>query len=1590
MSAAPEVFFERHRNPRMGPMYFHKWLDQVRQRVQSNAGKTAAQRRRPATTPNQPTELLEARAVLSVSTLFVAGELSIIIDGADSVVVRPNPADTNPQDGAPLQVLQNGVAATTVSSVQVQNIQSIKIRGGGSANLIDLSAVQADTFTSLVSIRVEGGDGNDTILGSADLNDTIIGSDGDDSIVGGSGNNTIDAGDGNDTIEANAGVDTVDAGDGNDLVTAGDGSDNVRAGDGNDIVSGEDGDDTIDAGDGADLINGNAGNDSVSGDFGPDTLNGDAGDDFVIGGEGRDSVSGGDDNDTLYGLAGNDTISGDDGDDQLYGGTLHDILNGGGGADLINGGIANDTADGGDGSDFIFGGGGNDSLTGGLGGDTVYGNAGNDSLQGSDGQDLLRGGADDDVILSTDVAVTPPPSQLARLFAIAIDNTNSIVELDPVTGNEIRRFPAPEAISSGGDGLAFDGNHLFFMNGFGTDMMYEIDPDSGTVVDQDPITIGSRNYEGLAVLGGLVYFLDVSAGDIHVYDPSTDTVIDTLDINGTNPTVSLLQGGLAGIGNPDQLVVVEAGGNRVLYVSAATGQVVSAFTPNTPSAGAYFGAGALNGEVYLGSSTSGTIDVFSRSGILQRSVPVPYPVSAIGADDIGTSTVPPGSNPISTFDIDLVFDSSITNAQQAIFRQAADRWEQIIVGDLPDVIVPGIGQVDDISIDISAITIDTVGNILANTQLIAARAGSFLPSAADIQVDSLDINALQTSGQLLTVALHEIAHCLGFGTVWSDLGLISGLGGQDPQFRGPNAIAEYNARFGGNALGVPVENTGGPGTTGTHWRETTLTNELMTSVTNPGANPLTRLTVAQFQDLGYQVDYSQADAIDLTNFSSVDLRTGGNLRTPYGFQGIFLPVGSGGSDSAGSVGYGAAKENVTQFVSGTTTVGSLKPMIVFPGLSASKAQTPSYGPTAVNLQQLADLQQINARLQVPEVEGNDSIATAMNVDASFSQEFDPNIGSTAANTSTTLPHASIQGTGDGTYDFYAFTVTNAGDRGIFDMDFTSGPGGFTYDTVFVVYDSLGQVVAFDDDSSTSDGQGGSTSNFDSFLDIVFTNPGTYYIGIGEFDGFSNQGSVVPSGAIYTLQISIQNHQLAGTPTTPNTPTNGDTVFGDDGNDTMFGSPGDDLLTGGFGNDVINGDAGNDMVYGGAGGDVIDAGDGDDFIRGNAGNDTINNGAGDDAIQWRIGDNNDLVLDADGADTVDIWGGNLNDVFTVGQNADRLVVSRSGETVTVESGSTTVNVNGFGGNDTFNVGDLDTLTGLAINLLGGAGTDTFNAAGSVIGSVRLTMDGGEGGDAINGTNENETIIGGDGNDTINGGGGQDTIFGSAGNDILSGGFGDDVLDGGTGLDTLLGGAGNDSLNGGTNHDSLLGGDGNDTLSGDSGDDTAFGEAGNDSILGVAGNDALNGGIGDDVISGGTENDVIFGLDGADSILGGDGEDRIDAGAGNDVVDAGDGDDSVDGNLGNDTLDGGDGNDTVAGGFGNDFIFGGDGNDTLLGQADDDTVLGGDGDDAINGNGGQDTLAGNEGFDTIKNTDNDRIDENFVLPDSIKALLAGLGK
>jgi Ca2+-binding RTX toxin-like protein len=237
-----------------------------------------------------------------------------------------------------------------------------------------------------VPVIVDGGAGNDTIVGgaAADIllggtgNDRIDGNSGDDLIHGGAGDDAISGRSGNDRIYASEGNDSVSAGSGDDAVYGGDGNDTVHGEDGNDFIAGEKGNDSlwggtgndaIQAGDGNDAAYGEDGNDSIWGGNGDDTLNGGLGDDYLSAEQGRDQV---------FGELGHDILTGGEGDDWLYGGDGDDQLLGNEGNDYQNGNSGNDVMHGGAGADSLFGSDGDDQLHGGSGSDALYGQAGRD------------------------------------------------------------------------------------------------------------------------------------------------------------------------------------------------------------------------------------------------------------------------------------------------------------------------------------------------------------------------------------------------------------------------------------------------------------------------------------------------------------------------------------------------------------------------------------------------------------------------------------------------------------------------------------------------------------------------------------------------------------------------------------------------------------------------------------------------------------------------------------------------------------------------------------------------------------------------------------------------------------------------------------------------------------------------------------------------------------------------------------------------------------------------------------------------------------------------------------------------------------
>jgi hypothetical protein len=223
----------------------------------------------------------------------------------------------------------------------------------------------------------------------------------------------------------------------------------------------------------------------------------------------------------------------------------------------------------------------------------------------------------------------------------------------------------------------------------------------------------------------------------------------------------------------------------------------------------------------------------------------------------------------SPFLIEVEFLGGLSETQKAAFKGAADRWAQVIVGDLPEMRMPGVAAIDDLRILAWGMRIDGPRGILGAAKALVMRPASTQPSAllpalSYMYFDVDDLDMMEANGSLHHVITHEMGHALGFGaTVWRLKNLIQGFGTDNPVFTGATAVEEYRRLRGSDvAEPVPLANVGQPGSKNSHWRESVFDLELMTP--NVDAEPpLSRLTIAALQDVGYQVDFEAADPFTL-------------------------------------------------------------------------------------------------------------------------------------------------------------------------------------------------------------------------------------------------------------------------------------------------------------------------------------------------------------------------------------------------------------------------------------------------------------------------------------------------------------------------------------------------------------------------------------------------------------------------------------------------------------------------------------------------------------------------------------------------------
>jgi len=1566
------------------------WLASLRQRLQKNRRPI---RRRPAHSEN-----LEQRTYLSATALIVNGQLTVVSDSDESIEIGVDPSGSGD-----VRVLFDGVPTTSLSGVQAGSLAGINVIGGPGDNLIDLTQVTSSDFSYLdpvtgepMTIVINGGDGDDTLLGSYDLNDSLFGGDGNDLI------NTL-------PIDAPATPLTTTSSIGTPLAII-NGTPTAQI-----STVGVVGDLLSDFASGtlissrhvltsATAVSGLA-NDEARFTLGADTYSSvtiyvqpnynplfvgtDDGNDLAIIELDRDvvgvtpaellrEVPTVDTSVTLAGYgAGGTAVSGQNGTfGTLQSGTTaidsvgetliawnfdnsfeaNSAPGDSGGAVLVQMG-----------SEFLLTGviSGNDLATSAqgdrgyatrvdvhapwidyiIGTPGVSNRLGNLTIDGGDGHDTLFGGNGNDSIIAGD----------GRDSVVSGDGNDTISggdgddTIDAGRGDDsIRGGDSPDSVrgGSGNDTISGDAGEDTLLGGEGDDSLIGgshndvLHGDGGGSVSGNDTLVGGVG-DDVLIGGGANDLLDGGSGaDV------LDAGDQTLSIND----VTVAAEGDFGSATTATFTV------SLSRASALTVTVDYTTVDGTATAGEdYFGE---SGTISFAPGQTGqtiTIDIVGDAiPELDEdfSIVLSNSDGAFIADTIGRGTIVDDlDGPVQTVFVD--FDSA-TNPGIDHFYTPSER-AQII---------------DLMEEDFSAFSV-----VFTETRPLFGSFATLIinqppPGGLAAEIDfrninlglsaTIDVNLfLGPLGQLpptsanfvaLTakVAAHELGHLMGlrhgdaFGPIGSGISPTIPAGAYTPAYPGPSGASESNNHI-----------MGSPASTGESFNDA-VSNQYF------GARSAVKLAMFTFQG---QVLNEQ-------------ISTHGTTATAQPLLLADLPVPN--TELSGSL------AGMVFDVQATSVVGN----IALPGEVDVYSFTASAG------------ELLNVEVM--------STVFAGSPQSRFSSFIDP-VVSVVDNTGTPIAYyggtaVNDNATESGFVDFDSIIidlVIPADGQYFIQVEESSGAGAGQYELFAYTFDANAPAVVDTGVQTVPAGQvtllggaGNDTLNGSDNGDLLIGGSGNDLItGAGGDDvayggggrdtisGDAGNDTVVGNGGLDLLEGGAGDDYLNGG-------NSNDVLYGDD----IEGlESGDDTLAGGNGRDIVFGGNGNDLLLGGQGHDDLNGGNGSDTLRGQTGHDLINGGADDDLIIWP-GRRNDTVVGTDGLDSVLVEGTGRADDIRVGQIGSTVQVFFNGSMLNIEGPTTSLSnpvellvINTRGGNDRVRLinivddgmggmmeqeADFRSVGAMVMLIDGGAGHDVLDGTGAALGDVRLLMDGGDGYDILRGTRGGDTLVGGDGNDSLYGGPGPDTLQGGDGSDLLDGQVGDDSLEGGERNDVLIGGDGNDVADGGDGNDTIDGGDGNDSLVGNLGDDRLDGQAGDDLIEGNDGFDTLDGGAGNDTVDGGRS------------------DDRIDGGAGDDKLRGDHGDDLIDGGNGDDTIDAGDGNDFVMAGSGNDGIVGGDGNDLIVGQLGDDTLLGGDGDDSLIGGGGNDVVLGQLGSDVVTgNSGRDTLDGgegNNMLPDANTAI------
>ena len=234
----------------------------------------------------------------------------------------------------------------------------------------------------------------------------------------------------------------------------------------------------------------------------------------------------------------------------------------------------------------------------------------------------------------------------------------------------------------------------------------------------------------------------------------------------------------------------------------------------------------------------------------------------------------------SPFPIELrLRGQALTAAQREVLREAAERVSGLIASayqpvsvDLParscDSALPALRERLTHFV-VFVIVKDLGDDLYADAVPCELHDRTYLPVYALIDLNSRGLNDLPRA-DLLDTMIHELLHALGVGTLWQPEERVALSGDSDGQsfvrrsgrrlyYTGAKALAAYR-QLGGQGVGIPLDPDGG------HWNGGVFCSEIASGSAGDvtgRVNPVSSVTLAALEDLGYRVDRAGADRFRL-------------------------------------------------------------------------------------------------------------------------------------------------------------------------------------------------------------------------------------------------------------------------------------------------------------------------------------------------------------------------------------------------------------------------------------------------------------------------------------------------------------------------------------------------------------------------------------------------------------------------------------------------------------------------------------------------------------------------------------------------------